>query len=220
MTPSITPAEFRRRQTVLPNCILLEMTTHCDQRCPNCCTGIGINRILQHHPWEYFEQAAKFLYGLDRVHLTGGEPTFHPQFAEFVPRFKKLFGARRLTLGTDGYGVERYSDVIAKHIDEVHYSDYHIRPAVLPLLTQIGMSISTYDGGRGAVNHVSRDRRGSGQPCGRAHWDCVQYADGKLYPCSVASGITGSQGIVPTVNWRQEVRMVALPCVDCFVSPD
>lgn len=63
----------------------LDMTTHCNKRCPDCCAGVGINRELRHHPWEYFEQAATWIYGMKRVNLTGGEPTAHPQFAEFVP---------------------------------------------------------------------------------------------------------------------------------------
>jgi len=204
---------------VTPTCILLEITTHCDQRCPNCCCGIGINRTLRHHTWEYFERAASVLYGVERIHLTGGEPTLHPHFAEYVPRFKELFGCQRLTLGTDAYGVERHREVIAAHIDEVHFSDYHIRPAVRPLLTQIVPSLSIYDGGLRGENHIPRSRRGAGGPCGRAHGDCVPYADGKLYGCCVAPGISGAVGLEPQPGWREAVQALPLPCGDCWFSP-
>lgn len=202
-----------------PTCILLELTTHCDQRCPNCCCGIGINRELRHHPWEYFERAAAVLYGVERVHLTGGEPTLHPRFAEFLPRLKALFGCHRLTLGTDGYGVERHRELIARHIDEVHFSDYHARPGAHEALVQIGVALSVYDGGVKGANHVSRDRRGAGGPCGRAHGDCVPYADGKLYGCCVAPGIGGAEGLAPGSGWREQVRTLPLPCGDCWFSP-
>ena len=202
-------------------CILLEMTTHCDQRCPNCCTGIGINRTLQHHPWEYFERAAKLLYGIERVHLTGGEPTAHPQFAEFVPKFKELFGCHRLTLGTDGFRVQIHKAVIAKHIDEIHFSDYANRPTVRSLI-QIGLvpKVSVYDAGPGACNHIPRSRRGSGQPCERGFGECVPYADGKLYGCCVAPGVDGSVGMEPGPGWRENVRALPLPCTDCWFSPE
>lgn len=83
-------------------CVQLDITTHCDRRCPDCCCGIGINRKLQHHPWEYFERVAPYLREIDRVDLFGGEPTVHPKFRQFVPRFKELFGCRLLTMTTDG----------------------------------------------------------------------------------------------------------------------
>ena len=201
------------------DCILLELTTHCDQRCPECCCGIGINRVLKHHDWAYFERAAVHLYGITRLHLTGGEPTLHPQFAEYVPRFKQLFGCQLLTMQTDGYGVMRHLDVIQRHIDRVYYSDYHRRPEVEPALTQIGRLESIYDAGRDAINHIPRSRRGSGLPCDRAHGDCVPYADGKLYGCCVAPGITGSIGLAPVPEWRAAVRRLPLPCADCWFSP-
>lgn len=195
-------------------CVLLEITTHCDQRCPNCCTGIGINRTLQHHDWEYFERAAAVLYGVERVHLTGGEPTLHPQFAEFVPRFKTLFDCQRLTLGTDGFRLGRYRDLIAEHIDEIHFSDYR-----LGRLVEIGVPFKMYDGGPKATNHIPRSRRGSGQPCERAFGECVPYADGKLYGCCVAPGIDGAEGIVAGIDWRVAVRRAPLPCEHCWFSP-
>lgn len=201
-------------------CVLLEMTTHCDQRCPNCCAGVGINRFLQHHSWEYFERAAAVLYGIERIHLTGGEPTIHPDFAEFVPRFKELFGCQRLTIQTDGYRVLKHAAVISSCIDEVFYSDYHNRPTVARTLVTLGPKLSVYDAGRGAANHAPRSRRGSGQPCERAFGECVLYADGKLYGCCVAAGVDGAVGIEPGPGWKVEVRAAALPCHNCWFSPE
>ena len=72
-------------------CVSLELTTACDRACPECCCNIP-HRPAVHHPWEYFEAAAKVIYGVERVHLSGGEPTYHPQFAEFVPDMRRLSG--------------------------------------------------------------------------------------------------------------------------------
>lgn len=201
------------------SCLLLEITTHCDQRCPNCCCGIGINRKLQHHAWEYFERAAAVFSGIERVHLTGGEPTLHPQFSEYVPRLKALFGCRLLTLQTDGYGVERHRGVIAAHIDRVFYSDYHRRPRAREVLVEIGKLTSEYDAGEDAANFTPRSRRGSGRPCERAFGECVPYADGKLFGCCVAPGVDGAEGITPAADWREAVRRAPLPCTNCWFSP-
>ncbi len=194
----------------------LEITTHCDQRCPNCCSGIGINRVLQHHPWEYFEKAAKVLYGMPRVNLTGGEPTLHPKFAEFLPRFKALFGCKRLTMNTDGFLVEKYRDVIEKHVDGLDFSDYHRGPRfeskVVPL-------VNIFDAGKGASNFLSRSHRGNGDPCYRA-WHRrdggIAYADGRIFGCCVAPGIDGAGSIEPEPGWMD--RIPAPPCADCWWS--
>jgi len=60
-------------------------------------------RKAEHYPWEYFAALAPYIYGIDRVDITGGEPTSHPQFGEFVPKFRELFGCKRLTLETNGF---------------------------------------------------------------------------------------------------------------------
>ncbi len=199
--------------------VTIEMTTHCNRRCPECCAGVGINRVLQHHPWEYFEQAAKVLYGIERINLTGGEPTAHPQFAEFVPRFRELFGCKLLTLSTNGYRVANYLDLIAEEFDQVDFSDYGDNRDVLGLLRLRVWKVNVYDAGLLGVNHISRATRGTGS-CFRACKESgmVAYADGKLYGCCVAPGVNPALGWSPGVNWREVVEQAPLPCFDCWFA--
>ncbi len=192
----------------------LEITTHCDQRCPNCCSGIGINRVLQHHSWEYFERAAAVLYGMPRVNLTGGEPTLHPQFSEFVPKFKALFGCERLTMNTDGFRVKKYEAIIRQHIDCVDFSDYHLpnRKFDLPF-------VNIFDAGVGASNFIPRDQRQNGVACFRA-WHRehggIAYADGRIFGCCVAPGIDTAEALVPSAGWRDHIPMP--PCQECWFA--
>ncbi len=199
-------------------CVSVDLTTHCDRRCPDCCCGIGINRILQHHPWEYFERLATVIYGIERVNLTGGEPTLHPHFAEFVPRFKALFGCQRLTLSTDGFRVDRYRQLIDQCFDEVHFSDYETRPTALVALRGASPLLSVYDAGADAVNFTPRSRRGNGLPCVRGFSETVAYADGKFFGCCVGPGIDGAEGLEPSTDWRQRIVTEPLPCGDCWFS--
>lgn len=212
-------------------CVALDLTTQCDRRCPDCCTGVGINRTLQHHPWEYFEQAAKVIYGVERVHLSGGEPTFHPQFAEFVPKFKELFGCKRLSMVTDGWGVKRHSEVIVDHIDEVHFTQYGNRRHEEQSLVSWSMfgliSLKIFYAGENMASFTPRSQIGGGKPCHRAWWlsGQVAYADGKLWGCCVAPGLDGAKGVefvdFPMLGESREFLDVAippLPCKECFFS--
>lgn len=198
----------------------LDITTHCNRRCPDCCCGIGINRELHHHDWSYFERAAAILYGIPRVNLTGGEPTIHPRFAEFVPRFKTLFGCQVLSMITDGAGVLRYWGTIAYHIDYVEFSDYGTHQEALDVLRHSGIRLSVFQSDPLASNFVPRSYRGGGRPCIRAVWrgGTIAYADSKIYGCCVAPGIDGAVPVEISPGWDEQIMSAPLPCGDCWFS--
>lgn len=198
----------------------LDMTTHCNKRCPECCAGIGINRTLTHHDWPYFEEAARWIYGIERVNLTGGEPTAHPQFAEFVPRFRALFGCVTLTMSTNGYRVVQHLDVIAACFSWVDCTNYGDNGVALAALRAQGVKTNSFEGGPNGVNFVPRIRRASGKPCSRACFisDGCAYAEGKFFGCCVGPGIPGAQALEPVAEWKTLLPAVPLPCGDCWFS--
>lgn len=193
-------------------CVAIDLTTHCDRRCPDCCCGIGINRKLQHHPWEYFEHAAQFIRGIERVHITGGEPTIHPHFAEFVPKLKALFGCQTLTLQTDAFRTERNHEVL-HHFDHIYASRYDAKntKAVDLLVSEFGAT--TWEG-----EFTPRSRRGSGAGCARGRSETAAYADGLFFGCCVAPGVDGAAGMEPSINWKERIVAEPLPCKDCWFS--
>ncbi len=176
--------------------------------------------MLQHHDWAYFERASKLINGVDRINLTGGEPTAHPLFSNFVPRFKDLFNCRRLTLSTNGYRVRELQWVIKNHIDQVDFSDYEDNREALAILQSMRIPLNVYPGGFEGGNFVDREWRGTGKGCFRAcaQSGTVAYADGKLYGCCVAPGVSEAIGIEPAVNWRDVIPSLPLPCNDCWFS--
>lgn len=198
----------------------LDFTTHCDQRCADCCCGIGINRELRHHSWEYFEHAAAILRGIPRVNLCGGEPTLHPHFASFVPRLKKLFACERLTMVTDGWGLLKHFEVIAQHFDAVEFSDYQIGRAGIARALAQRIPVTVFDAGRKAANFTKRVNIGGGGPCDRAvfHANGFAYADGKLYGCCVAPGIASAQAVDAAPGWDFAIYDAPLPCAACWFS--
>jgi hypothetical protein len=200
--------------------VSVDMTTHCSRRCPDCCCGIGINRVLQHHPWEYFVAAAPFLKGINRIHLTGGEPTFHPQFAEIVPRLRSLFECKILTLATNGWGVARYADLIVETFDYVGFSDYHdgFTEELEKLARRIRVDRASM--GKDAALFLPRSKPGGGKPCSRAasFGNGGTYADGKFWGCCVAPGLADAQPVDPSSNWQADMMTAYIPCSTCFFS--
>ncbi len=202
-------------------CIAMDITTHCDRRCPDCCCGIGISRKLQHHGEEYFMNAAWWFRDIPRLHITGGEPTLHPEFRELIPMLREFFNPERMTLQTNGFRLEQFQKTIKENFDTVFYTEYGDKPSTTQTLTQLGVPYSVYEaGGPSAPNFTPRTRRGSGKPCERGFSDTVAYCDGKLYPCCVGPGVEGAVGIEPTENWKEEILKVPLPCENCFFSPE
>lgn len=191
------------------SCVAIDFTTHCDRRCVDCCANIG-QRPAVHHDWSYFEQASEFIHGIDRVHITGGEPTIHPKFAEFVPKLRSLFGCRLLTLQTDAFRVDR--DVL-RHFDHIYASRYDERNthSVDVLVGEFGAT--TWEG-----KFTPRSRRGGGGVCARGMCETVAYAGGKFYGCCVGPGIPGAPTLEPTNDWIRKIESLQLPCADCWFS--
>lgn len=198
----------------------LDLTTHCNKRCPDCCAGVGINRVLGHHDWSYFETAAKWLQGIERINLTGGEPTAHPKFAEFVPRFRELFGCTTLTMNTNGYRVIAHLDTIVEHFTWVDFSDYGDNHQALNALLGRGVKVGMYNAGPNGANFVPRIRRAEGKPCSRACFisDGCAYADGKFFGCCVGPGIPTATPLEPQIDWKTILPTVPLPCNDCWFA--
>ncbi len=170
-------------------------------------------RPAVHHPWEYFEHVAPFIQGMDRVDIFGGEPTTHPQFREFVPRFKELFGCKNLTMTTNGFKVKQYADLL-HHFDFIQATPYGEQNAkAIVFLTGSGRDVRFFPG-----DFIARDRIGGGEPCGRGQQETVAYADGQFWPCTPGPGVPNAVGIPPTEDWKERILETPMPCKTCFLS--
>lgn len=194
--------------------IQLDITSVCDRACVDCCCGINMGmRPSVHHNWQYFEDAAYYLRGVDRIDLFGGEPTTHPQFSQFVPAFKDLFGCKVMSMTTDGFGVVKHAAVL-HHFDFIQATPYDEKNApAMAFLKANHPDVRFFPG-----IFTPRTRIGGGKPCQRAFSITVAYADGKLWPCSPGPGIPGAIGIPLTSDWRRDILEVPMPCSTCFLS--
>lgn len=200
-------------------------TTHCNMKCPDCCAGITdlLKENKSFYDWDYFVKAAKYLKGIKRITLTGGEASIHPNFEEWVPKMKDLFGCKELALWTNGTMLIKKKEVF-KYFDIIHITNYtkdtfsgspdntkeieFIREYLKGEKTQVYSARTT---------HIPKTNRGTDM-CFRGYSDTVEYVDGFLYPCCVGSGLNTKNRITLSDNWREEILKVSPPCNECLFA--
>jgi hypothetical protein len=196
--------------------VAFDLTTVCNRSCTECCAAINMGkRPAAHHDMTYIERAAAELHGIERLHVTGGEPLTHPHFDEIAPRLRGLFGCQELTIQTNAFQVEKHAEAL-KHFDHVYPSNYGDNAAQVQFIKENVPAVTEWP--LGEAGFTARSTRGSGKPCFRGESDTVAYAGGKLYGCCVAPGVDGAQGIDVTPDWRERVALAPLPCGDCWFS--
>ncbi len=200
-------------------------TTHCNMKCPDCCAGITAMAMKDRvfYDWDYHVEAAKYLRGIDRINLTGGEASVHPKFNEWVPRLKELFECRSLSVWTNGTMFRKKPEVWA-HFDEIHITNYTAETFVgAPDNTKDIEFIrelypNKYISATKTV-HTPLTNRGT-KMCFRGYSDTVEFVDGWLYPCCTASGLPTKTRIRLSENWKEEILKIHPPCHEClFAEP-
>lgn len=212
---------------------MLDLTTVCNRLCRECCCGMDW-RKAEHYPWEYFERLAPYVQGIYRVDVTGGEPTTHPQFREYVSNLRGLFNCRVLSLETNCFKIMDYPDtlrlfdfirvgVYPENVAQLHWLRAHhpdVRVNNLAnAIEHLGVCVETADP-IDENGHVKRSRRGAGGMCNLESREHVLYSEGKLWPCRLGPAIVGMQGVEPCRDWREKISALPIPCENCYFSPD
>jgi len=203
--------------------LVLLVTTVCDRRCPDCCYRIPWDGPLgkpQHYPWEYFEHAAQHLRGIERLFISGGEPTLHPEFPRIAKEIRALFStpSRKpgLELVTNGSRLGEHANWIDR-FDKVWVTKFGSEP----LSPDVVLTQERFPGRISVLplvhRHVDKwvDGGGAG-PCDRYYVSA--YANGRLYPCCVSPGIPEATSVEPTADWQGRLDAVPRPCAWCTFS--
>lgn len=69
--------------------ITLQLTTHCTLHCPYCFADTTEQHIISQADFTFFEKFCR-KNKPDCIHITGGEPTLHPDFAEIINRLSRI----------------------------------------------------------------------------------------------------------------------------------
>lgn len=231
--------------TTTINSVNLGITTRCTMKCPNC--SIGIPALQQAKkdrdaPIAELARAGAIMtsmgrFPLRRVHLTGGEPTFHRYFSYIAEHVRNWFlGTEFITIETNGTLYKRYKDVLKEFFDLVfitHYVKDKIYPDN-PDNTEIIAEAKEFLGDKlvieAPVEHTQAHHKGlihlgtrtdkidpELDACGKFHYPglACAYYNNRIYPCCVTVGIDPALSIPLSQNWREEIVKVDKGCVTC-----
>lgn len=89
--------------------------------------------------------------GVDKIRLTGGEPTIRPGVVELIRSIKQIPGIRRLTMTTNAVRLaELAGPMVAAGLDHVNISLDSLNPAKFREITRRGRLAEVWDGIRAA----------------------------------------------------------------------
>jgi hypothetical protein len=230
MTDNRTEAIFQG--TSCTNSVNLGLTTRCTMNCPHCSIGIPYLKETgqaKHATVEEIRRDAAFMQGLKRVHLTGGEPTMHPEFTFIATHVRSWFNCEYLTIETNGHYYRKYRDYFNMRslFDKVfitHYEKDAIYPGS-PDNTPI-IELAQSDIGDRLIREppVRHDRGHDLISLGAVTNPCTKWFDpglpagwynGLLYKCCVTIGINKDWGIPVTKDWQEQIVKLPMGCEMC-----
>jgi len=173
---------------------------------------------------EHLQSVGKIIGRIDGITLTGGEPTFHEQFAEIAVGMKTWFDFGHMVIETNGYGLRKYADLLASEFAMIAASGYDGSfggPSnqddinwFRHFLASKGMENKLQTR---VVGHFPRNTIGSSM-CWRGESGTVILHQGKLYGCCAASGQQQKVGCDVTPTWKEDVLRLPLPCEGCVFA--
>lgn len=212
--------EQHMNQPTRISCVNLAITDRCNRNCSECCCDVL--GIAEH--WDIsmagINRAAKALYGIERLTLTGGEPTHYPLLLDVLPKLKSLFGCNSLEIETNGSVPKNVLsklnlfDVVAvtrygpPEFESNEKEIKAVEMAVDPSRLRIDPSTAV---------HVPRSHRGN-RACVRGAGITVAVYRDRVYPCCMGWGIHTSQSVPLSETWEKDVMALPRPCKDCFFA--
>lgn len=221
--------------TTNTNSVNLGITTLCSMKCPKCSIGMPAlmkSKRAYHEPMDnIFDDLLTMTNSnkdkLKRIHITGGEPTLHPQFEDIADRLTgedSRLGNEFLTIESNGWGYEKYRSVfrwfdkvfITHYLQDAMYPGSPDNTAIVEMAQKdLGDKLIREPPVKHETQHLLPIVDSSpcskwfspGLPCGYYHR--------KLYPCCVSFGIDENLGIPITADWREQIRGKNKGCHQC-----
>lgn len=222
------------------NSLNLGITTFCTMKCPNCSVAVPklkYEGTAEHALIADVFRTAAYMQRLKRVHVTGGEPTFHPDFVFLAQHLRAWFECEYLTIETNGTLYDKYRDVFQSNIFDLVFITHYEKDAIYkdsPDNTRV-LEIAERDLGERLIREapVRHDRMHQTLQLGvtlRDYADqkvepCSKYTQlglpagwyhNKLYRCCVSFGIDQDLGIPVTNKWREEIVKLDMGCGMCL----
>lgn len=222
------------------NTVNFGITTKCSMKCPNCTVNVpGILKAgeARHYPLSDCIDAAYQMMWLRRIHITGGEPTLHPDFSTVCKSIKSVARPQFLTLETNGFAVlvHLQEGWLQKTFDLVfitHYEKDAVYPGspdntevILKARDLLGNKLIVEPPVRHLPKHETIRLGIKHQKVVDDHKDICSKFDvpglpaafynGKMYSCCVSFGIDESLGREIDYYWRNWITELPMGCASC-----
>ena len=192
----------------------LVLTTHCNLRCQDCAAFIPYLPKREHFDSDYIKAMACFFKGIEIVRVVGGEPMMHPEFLKIIPMLRGLFECKKLVLTTNGYRAKENQEAL-KYFDHLLVSKYSQNQEEVAFIDKNFLDMKS----SAPTYHVPLSRRAANPvPCWR-HKAGIFLVHGKIFPCCMGLA-PGAMGIIPTVNWKEEIIHVPMTCETCCFAEE
>ena len=208
--------------------LALPITRRCNRSCPECPAKADSETPM----WE-LEWVGEMLGPIDKIEVTGGEPSLHPDFVEISENLHNWFDCQDIMLLTNGYLAEDEKNLpVLLNYDRVyvsHYTEQFADRYGTPTNTEVHDKIRDYLKDYPDIKFWSQTMDYHipiGQPpyrgtctMGYVVSDMIGYSQGRLYGCCVSIWLDDhGKGIPLTKDWRGHLEDIWLPCDKCFIS--
>jgi uncharacterized radical SAM superfamily Fe-S cluster-containing enzyme len=201
----------------------LIVVTYCNRACPHCCEA---DMTLRSPPRDVpLKQIAHDIYALGPVGavlLTGGEATLHKDFVAMLETARKARGPATLVLYTNGAKLLEHASDITRLCDRVNMSVYDntsnagepTDPTIVEKFSALCPSNVHFDHFQMTGSNRHQEISGGSNPCFRL-FNTISAQEGRVYPCSVAHGITDAESTELSRGWEMRLLDVVTPCERC-----
>ena len=217
------------------NRLALPITRACNRRCPECPAverRAGFSR--KNISIEELREVGGLIGPIQKIEITGGEPSLHPEFEWISEHIHDLFDCKDIMLLTNGWLFQdstklplllNYDRVYITHYTEKFAELYDEEPNT-ELCNKVrdfmidypekGFWMQTMDSHVPLENSVSE---AEGCIFDYDKGNMISYFDGELYGCCTAWQLEDrGKGIPLTKDWREHLEEIELPCNKCFLG--
>ena len=214
---------------IITNSIQIPISRICNRQCPDCgardtLTWYNKSIIEKEVSLEELKIVGDKIGKIERLEITGGEPTLHSKFEELASNLKYYFQCDNIWLITNGWLFKKDPSKLKlllnfQNVYITHYTDIFAQKNggttntnFLKNYPKIGFHPNTMN------SHTRHLPPYGGNPCHLAYIGFNSYYEGKLYGCCTAwSQPNRGTGIPLTEDWRNHLTEIDLPCKDCFI---
>ena len=221
--------KFRKERII--NRLALPITRACNRKCPEC---PAVEKGGKHIPIEELARIGKLIGPIQKIEITGGEPSIHPEFESISKVIHSLFDCKDIMLLTNGWFFgDPKNLLLLLNYDRIyitHYTDRFARTydekSNTALVNEVGDYLRDHPSIHSWVqemdSHVSLNRSvpdANGCIFNYDKGNMISYYDGKLYGCCTAWQLDyKGKGIPLTEDWREHLNEIELPCNKCFLG--